>query len=142
MQSLLDTVRATGATNVVMAGGLNWADDMSGWLAHKPKDPQGQLAASWHAYAGSNHCETVTCWERIIRPLAAAVPVIVGETGEDKEPLKFVNTFLPWADAAGLSYFGWSWLEGGTPQLINSYNGTPKPGWGAYFKEHLATLPQ
>ena len=32
MQTLLDTVRATGAKNVVVAGGLDWAYDFSGIL--------------------------------------------------------------------------------------------------------------
>ena len=41
MQTLLDTVRATGAKNVVIAGGLDWAYDMSGFLQGKQlADPQ------------------------------------------------------------------------------------------------------
>ncbi len=35
MQALLDAVRGTGAKNVVVAGGLDWAYDMSGFLAGK-----------------------------------------------------------------------------------------------------------
>ena len=46
MQALVDAVRGTGANNVIILGGLNWSDDMSGWLAHKPNDPANQLAAS------------------------------------------------------------------------------------------------
>jgi hypothetical protein len=36
MQEMIEVVRATGATNVVIANGLNWANDDSGWLAHMP----------------------------------------------------------------------------------------------------------
>ena len=43
MQALLDTVRATGAKNVVIVGGLDWAYDMSGsWQGKQLADPDGQ----------------------------------------------------------------------------------------------------
>ena len=49
MQTLVTTVRATGAKNPIMIGGLGWADDMSGWLSHEPTDPEGAIVASWHS---------------------------------------------------------------------------------------------
>ena len=46
MQQLYDTVRATGAQNLVIIGGLNWAYDLSGVpaqpdrrLQHRLRDP-------------------------------------------------------------------------------------------------------
>ncbi len=60
MQSLLDAVRSTGATQPVLAAGLNWGGDLSGWLTHEPSDPDHQLAASAHIYSCSA-CNTVTC---------------------------------------------------------------------------------
>ncbi|MDP8986236.1 MAG: cellulase family glycosylhydrolase, partial [Pseudomonadota bacterium] len=50
MQQMLDTVRATGATNPVLIAGVKWAGDLSQWLANKPKDSLNQIAAVWHAY--------------------------------------------------------------------------------------------
>ncbi len=50
MQQMLDAIRATGASNVVLSCGTSWCNDLSGWLAHKPSDPLGQLAAAWHPY--------------------------------------------------------------------------------------------
>ena len=35
MQAMLNTVRATGATNPVLVAGVNWAGDLSGWLANQ-----------------------------------------------------------------------------------------------------------
>ena len=46
MQTLVNTVRATGATNVLMLGGLAYSNDLSQWLANKPTDPQNNLVAS------------------------------------------------------------------------------------------------
>ncbi|MBY8853551.1 glycoside hydrolase family 5 protein, partial [Saccharothrix sp. MB29] len=51
MQDLVDAVRSTGATNVLMLGGLEWANDLREWLTHKPVDPLGNIAVSWHAYS-------------------------------------------------------------------------------------------
>jgi hypothetical protein len=50
MQAMLDAVRSTGATNVVLVCGLAYCNDMSGWLANQPADSLHQLAAAWHPY--------------------------------------------------------------------------------------------
>src|SRR5207302_9112493 len=82
MQSLVDAVRSTGATQPVLAGGLGWAGDLSQWLVWRPVDPAGQLAASVHAYNFSS-CVTAACWSSQIAPVAAVVPVVTGELGEN-----------------------------------------------------------
>ncbi len=41
MQQLLDAVRATGATNVIMVGGPQYAGDLDHWLQYEPVDPRG-----------------------------------------------------------------------------------------------------
>lgn len=43
MQTLVDAVRKTGADNVIMLGGLDYANDLTGWLKYKPKDPDHSL---------------------------------------------------------------------------------------------------
>ncbi|MEQ1685786.1 MAG: cellulase family glycosylhydrolase [Burkholderiaceae bacterium] len=50
MQSMLDAVRATGASNVVLIGGVEFGNNMSNWLANMPRDPLNQMAATWHPY--------------------------------------------------------------------------------------------
>lgn len=140
MQSLLTAVRGTGARNVVLAGGLNWAGDLSGWLANKPYDSAGQLAASAHLYNFSQ-CSTATCWDQTVAPVAARVPVVTGEVGENDCAASFVDSYLPWADAHGVSYLGWTWNTwdcGSGPALISSYDGTPTT-FGAAVRRHLAT---
>src|SRR5262249_5464473 len=81
MQELINSIRSTGAKNVILAGGLSSANDLSGWLANEPKDSTGNLAASWHVY-GNKECSTTTCYESEIAPVAAVVPLIAGEIGE------------------------------------------------------------
>jgi hypothetical protein len=50
MQAMINAVRATGAANVVLIGGVNYNNDLSEWQANRPSDPLNQLAATWHPY--------------------------------------------------------------------------------------------
>ncbi|MBC7983076.1 MAG: cellulase family glycosylhydrolase [Candidatus Obscuribacterales bacterium] len=50
MQAMLDAVRATTATNVVLIGGVDFSNNMSGWLTNMPRDALNQIAAGWHPY--------------------------------------------------------------------------------------------
>src|SRR6516225_9443901 len=47
MQALVEAVRGTGARNVILVSGLAYANDLTGWLANEPADPDHNLAASW-----------------------------------------------------------------------------------------------
>ena len=144
MQQLLNSVRSAGATQPVLAEGLNWGGDLSGWLANEPSDPDHNLAASAHLYNFSQ-CNTSSCWDSTIAPVAAAVPVVTGELGETDCTTNFINTYMPWADSHGVSYLGWAWDTGGGwscsngPGMLNSYDGTPNV-YGAGFQSHLAAL--
>ena len=141
MQSLVDAIRATGATNPVLVGGLAYGNDLSGWLANRPVDPAGNLMASWHSY-DDNVCNTVTCWNDQVAPVAAAVPLTAGELGEHDCAHGYLDTLLPWLDGHAGGYLGWGW---GTfdcssfPSLISDYAGTPT-GFGIGLRDHLAAL--
>ena len=141
MQSLLTTVRATGATNPVLAGGLAYANDLSSWLKYRPSDPAGNLMASWHSY-NFNTCNTATCWNSQIAPVAAAVPVVAGEVGENDCAHGYLDAVLPWLDSHGAGYLGWGWDPygcGSFPALITDYSGTPT-AFGVGLRDHLAAL--
>ena len=141
MQDLVDAVRATGATNMLMVGGLEWTNDMREWLAHRPVDPLGNIAASWHAYS-FNACATESCWDTQIAPLAAQVPVVLGEFGQDNCAFDYMQRLVDWADAHDMGYLAWTWNPWGCTGgavLIKDWAGTPEPGVGEGFKAHLLT---
>ena len=142
MQQLVDAVRTTGARQVVLASGLANANDMSGWLTHRPSDPAGQLAASLHMYNFTT-CSDGPCWAAQVAPVAAWVPVITGELGEDDCAGDFIDRYMAWADLKGVSYAAWTWdtwdCRSG-PALISDYAGTPT-AFGAAYRDHLASPP-
>ena len=141
MQQLLDAVRATGATQPVMAGGLAWSNDLSQWLAHRPADPAGQLTASFHEY-NFNSCAAIACWTADIAPVARVVPVVTGEVGENDCAGTFIDQYLAWADTQAISYLAWTWDTwdcASGPALITSYAGAPT-AYGAAYRAHLAGL--
>ena len=146
MQQLVNAVRSTGASNVVIVNGVNWANDDSGWLGHRPSDPARNLVAGWHEYEGEQ-CATVACWSRGIAPIAQRVPVVVGETGDHTgRGCTLVNLpqFLPWADQRGISYLAWTfnpWLYS-HDVLIKDWKGTPSSCEGEFYAGHLAAIAQ
>jgi hypothetical protein len=60
MQTLLDAVRGTGATNVVLIAGVEFGNNLSGWLANRPNDILNQTAAVWHPYPPMQRPMSVT----------------------------------------------------------------------------------
>lgn len=148
MQQLLDAVRGTGATNVVMAGGPQFAGDLDRWLQFEPADPLHQLAASIHIYWKSvkqpdySPCFDSACWREVLAPLSTEVPIVVGEIGELDCSDTLYPPFLGFADEHDISYLAWAWFVGhcaSEPSLLTSYSGAPT-AYGIGYREHLAAL--
>ncbi|MFB9617094.1 cellulase family glycosylhydrolase [Kutzneria kofuensis] len=141
MQTLVDAVRSTGADNVLMLGGLTWSNDMTQWLSHKPVDPDNNLVASWHSY-NFNACSTAACWTSQIAPVAASVPLIAGEIGENECSDTYITPLMTWLDSQHIGYLPWTWNAWGCAQgnvLIADYDGTPT-AFGAGYRAHLQSL--
>ncbi len=141
MQELVNAVRDTGATNVIMLGGVQYAARLSRWLEHKPNDPTGNLAAAWHVYNFS-WCADQACWDGEVAPVAQRVPLVMGEMGQNDCATWFVERQMAWLDARGASYLGWTWNTwdcGGGPALITDYTGTPTT-LGRAFRDHFRQL--
>jgi endoglucanase len=140
MQTLVNAVRSAGANNPIMVGGLDWANDLSGWLTHEPHDPNHAIVAAWHSYPGQG-CSSMSCWTSVVAPVAAQVPVVTGETGDNVgSAATYVDSLLPWEDSQGISYLGWTWNTWGDPAniLITDYAGAPSNNYGQKFHDLLA----
>jgi endoglucanase len=147
MQALVTTIRAVGATQPIMLGGLDYSSDETSWLTYMPTDPDHSLVVSFHTYNTTN-CNTSACWNATVAPLATDVPVVTGEFGEYDCATSYSDAYMKFADGLGISYLGWAWdaissAPGGwdcaAPALIKNYKGKPSPE-GAALHAHLKTL--
>jgi hypothetical protein len=154
MQTLVNAVRATDARNVIVLGGIQfantlWSSATRNWLAYRPADPLANVVASAHIYPG-NWCVDVACYEREIAPVAAQVPVVVAEFGAagcDSATVTWIGTLMSWLDARGAGYLAWTWdtpNHGNEPctviKLLLAYDGTATP-LGQVVKDHLVAHP-
>ena len=110
MQSLVTAVRATGAAQPIMLGGLDYSSDETRWRSYLPTDPDKSLVVSFHTYNTTN-CNTSACWTTTIEPLAKVVPVVTGEFGEYDCSTPYSTRYMAFADAHGISYLGWAWTR-------------------------------
>ncbi len=141
MQNLVDAVRGAGAKNVILAGGLAYSNDLSQWLTYRPTDPAGNLVAAYHVY-NFNTCANESCWNSTLAPVAAQVPLVAGEIGENTCSHGFVDQVMKWFDDRNLSYLGWTWNTwdcSSGPSLISDYDGTPT-AYGTGLRDHLRAL--
>ncbi len=148
MLQMLNAVRATGAMQPVVLGGIDWAHKLDQWLQKKPADPANNLMAGFHVYAPPlSTCTDTTCWNTQLGAVAQNVPILTGEMGETDCAHGFIDGYMSLADSKGISYLGWAWNPppssgncGTYPSLISNLDGTPT-GFGQGLKDHLATMP-
>lgn len=154
MQQLVDTVRSTGATNVILQGGISKSADLELWSTYRANDPIKQTAAAWHAFPPSDAQWGDRCYshpgpwcddrayEYARNILAADYPVVVTEFGDKNAPgtvgAPFAAALLPKLDSLSISYLGWSFTNAAQLdyQLIKDNSGTPSDGYGQYVKAH------
>lgn len=149
MQALVDAVRSAGATQPLLLGGLQYAGDLSGWVANEPHDPvrgAAQLIAAEHTYGGLSPCDA-GC-ESTVLAVHRRAPVLFGELGETDCAHGYIDQLMAFADRAGIGYLGWAWDAtsaggwscSGGPSLISSYDGVPT-AFGIGLRNHLRSLP-
>jgi hypothetical protein len=151
MQSIVDAIRGTRSTHIILLGGVQYSNALTQWLAYQPTDPMAQLGAAWHLY-NFNACVSATCWDVAPAAVAAAVPLVATEIGQNDCMGTFVTPLMQWLDAHGAGYLAWSWNafgacmagtaqgRGGQPwSLITDYaSGTPNGGYAQTFRDHVA----
>jgi endoglucanase len=154
MNQLIKAVRSTGADNVVLAGGVNYASSLGKWLEYKPTDPDHNLAASIHLYS-FNGCTTRRCYDKTPARVARRVPLVIGEFGPDLTvgysasldsncPASdvghtgFDTTLLGWAAAHGASWTAWTWNPWGDCwSLVKGFSGRPTTPYGVRVRKAL-----
>jgi endoglucanase len=146
MQALVDAVRSTGAKNIVVAGGIGSAYDLSGVLDGFALDDKGGNGIMYATHFYNWHGG----WEKHFLPLAAKYPILVGEFGADTQKMGFIpankqedpNTWMPDALALiqkyNLSWTAFCLHPKSTPRLISNWDYEPTPFFGSFVKDALA----
>ncbi len=146
MAALVRAIRSAGATQPIMLGGLDYANDLTGWLANRPDD--GQLVASFHNYQ-FNRCKDARCWDAEIAPVARTVPVVTGEFGASDCNDTHDKAYMTWADEHDVGYLAWAWWVLDAPSdgssacsqlALLKADGTARFPNGTALKDHLANL--
>lgn len=141
-QQLVNVIRSTGATNMILITGIRGATTMTRWVEFKPNDSYSNLAAAWHSY-NTISCNSASCWDAEIAPLAAAAPFVVEEFGEFDLTDGYVDQLMPWLDAHGIGYLAWDWSRcennpcGYATALITDYLTGAPTNYGVGIKAHF-----
>jgi hypothetical protein len=135
MQAMLDTVRATGAKNVVIVGGLDWSYDLSGFLkGYQLVDRTGNgLLYANHAYPFKG--DKVERWISKMEAATKTLPVIVSEFGPPgtrEEP--WLRQVLQALEDHQWDWTAWDMHPAASPCLIRDWRYTPTTFFGQWVK--------
>jgi endoglucanase len=127
MQSLLDTVRSTGARNLVFVSGNNWANDLRMVAQHRLR---GDADVVYAAHSYSIECngrpvpvvEVYTCdgktypphLDAWVGPVSVDVPVMITEFGTMRDSGADLAAVIDWAEARGIGWSAYNWDVGPT----------------------------
>lgn len=143
-KALLEAVRSTGAKNVVLIGGLDWAYDISGVLrGYGIEDPDGNgIIYDSHVYPWKSG------WESKVLSVVKHHPVLFGEVGcSDKpmpfekvaqDPYKWAPDIIAMIQENKIHWTAWSFHPSASPCVISDWKYTPTPYWGAFVKAALS----
>jgi hypothetical protein len=146
MQALVDAVRGTGAKNIIVAGGLGYAYDLTGIVNGYALDEKGGHGIMYATHFYNWH----DGWAKHILGTAAKYPVLVGECGADVNKMNFIpankqeNPYTWAPDAIGfiqknrLNWTAWCFHTRANPNMLLDWtNDTPTPYWGSFVKAAL-----
>lgn len=123
MQALYNAVRATGANNLVLVGGLDYAYSLQGVPAHRVQGFNIVYVSHPYDYAGKQPGD----WNNDWGFLAATDPLMVTEFGSFDCSTGYASQLIPYMDEKQVSWTAWAWYPGGCgfPAVIQDWNGTP-----------------
>lgn len=147
MQGLLNTIRAAGAKNVVVAGGLDWAYDLTGIVGgHALIDPDGRgILYATHIYPWKKD------WDAHVTVAAAKYPIFVGEVGcepsrpgapaytHQEDPAAWAPKVIAYINQHHFSWTAWCFHPSASPCLLADWNYTPTSYWGVPVKNALTS---
>lgn len=151
LQTLLTTIRGVGANNMVFAGGLQWAYDLTGVNSgYALTDSTGNgVVYEAHIYGTIKGTNTST-WDNYVTTASTSHPLFLGEFGPDVvcpptsgDMTAFDATFFGWLNGTNNKGYvypggtGWSFHTGSSPCMLSNWF-TPN-AWGQAVSTWLLT---
>ncbi len=139
LQALVNAVRGTGATNLVLVAGMNWGFDLS-QIAQYPITGTN-IVYDTHPYPYNDKMPST--WDTAFGQISATYPVMSAESGEYDCGTSYMNQLLSYFDAHNIGWISWAWVVSGGnnactyPQLIQDYQGTPLSSMGQFIYQRL-----
>jgi len=123
MLAAYNAVRATGANNVVIINGLNYAFDLTGIPANAISGSNIVYGTHPYDYSGKQ----VSDYDSAFGNLASTYPLIATEFGEYNCNPTYISNFIDYANRKSMSWTAWAWYVNGCgfPSLIADWSGTP-----------------
>jgi hypothetical protein len=153
LPALVAAIRSTGAKNVIVAGGINWAYEVGGIAEGRALlDPTGNgvvyaVHPYPHEYSGIGR-ETIAQWTARLEAFARKFPVIVTEFGSLSSswpfPKEWNCTDEKWnREMIGVledhrwNWTAWDFHPTAAPCLISGWSYAPTPEFGVWVKQAL-----
>jgi|DewCreStandDraft_4_1066084.scaffolds.fasta_scaffold05757_1 hypothetical protein len=158
-QSIVNTIRGTGANNIIVAGGLGWAWDMTGIASNALTDTGSGYGIAYEAHiydnkGGSTMQDKINLWNsNVTVAVTAGYCVIIGEFGpttdggqDNSGCTPFESELINWINGNNprsyrYSAMGWCWHTQATPRLISDWNFNPTSCHGTQVRNWLAAVP-
>jgi endoglucanase len=140
MQQIYNAIRGTGANNIVIAGGLNWAFDLSGVPSNRIQG--SNIAYATHPYDYPE--KQPAAWDSAWGFLTATNPVLVTEFGNFNCTSNYYSTLISYAESHNQSsWTSWAWTANGCsfPSILASSNGLPSDPVGKTIQNALMAMP-
>jgi hypothetical protein len=148
LQKILNEIRAVGANNIIIAGGIDWAYDLTGvktYALDETSKGNGIIYDShiypWKEWNGAHHDEKILC-------IADEYPIIIGEIGIDPDGEwgaasrpTWLKDMYDWIDNNNLHLAAWCFHTAATPKMLSDWNYTPTPWHGEITKARLLSYP-
>lgn len=145
MQGLLNAVRATGANNIVLAGGGDWGYNLSGILngyALTDTSSGNGVVYDSHVYPWKSYIQ------RDVGNVALVYPVLLGEFGHPggttypgqssfETDTTWVPRMMDWVNTNNLHWTGWCFSPNVSPLMILDWSYEPTEYWGEAARSHL-----
>jgi len=121
MQQIYNTIRATGANNVVIAGGVGYAFDLSGVATHAISGTNIAYSTHPYDYSGKQQAQ----WPAAFGYLVPTYPVIATEFGQYCYSDSYIQELLAYMQGLQMGWTAWAWWveDCEFPSLISDWNG-------------------